>query len=107
MSAESNLAGLFPPTNQEIWNRNILWQPIPIHTIPEKLDYILAAKKSCPAYDEELSEVRNSEEFVKLDDKLSYLYEYLTEHTGKRVNTLEGIQRINSTLNIEVIYNMT
>lgn len=107
MSVESNLAGLFPPLNQQIWNKDILWQPIPIHTIPEKLDHILAAKKSCPAYDEELSAVRNSEEFMKLDEKLSYLYQYLTEHSGKTINTIEGIQRINNTLTIELIYNKT
>lgn len=107
MSAESNLAGLFPPASQQLWNPDILWQPIPIHTIPEKLDYILAAKKSCPAYDEEMSAVRNSEDFIKLDEKLADLYEYLTQHTGKLVNTIEGIQKINNTLQIEVIYNKT
>lgn len=107
MSAESNLAGLFPPSNKEIWNKDVLWQPIPIHTIPEKIDYILAAKKSCPAYDEELAAVRNSEEFIDLDNKLNYLYEYLSEHTGRKVNTIEGIQKINNTLTIEVIYNKT
>lgn len=107
MSAESNLAGLFPPTNQQIWNKNIMWQPIPIHTIPRSMDYVLAFQKSCPAFDEELSAVRNSEEFMQLDERLSNLYEYLTKHTGTIVNTIEAIQRINNTLTIEVIYNKT
>lgn len=107
MSAESNLAGFFPPRNQQIWNQNIMWQPIPIHTVPLNLDYILASQKSCPAFDEELSSLRNSDEFIKLDEKFSYIYKYLTEHTGQIVNTIEQIQNINNTLAIEVIYNKT
>lgn len=28
-SALATLAGLFVPTGDEIWNKNLLWQPIP------------------------------------------------------------------------------
>lgn len=45
MSAESNLAGLFPPLSNERWNVKIDWQPIPVHTIPEKLDEVI--KSNC------------------------------------------------------------
>lgn len=41
MSAASNLAGLYPPEGDQKWNRNIDWQPIPIHTVPEKMDEVL------------------------------------------------------------------
>lgn len=40
MSAQSNLAGLYEPVGEDVWNDQIKWQPIPIHTIPEKSDAV-------------------------------------------------------------------
>ena len=33
MSAQAALSGLFMPTKDEIWNDEILWQPIPVKKI--------------------------------------------------------------------------
>jgi lysosomal acid phosphatase len=46
MSAESNLAGLYPPV--AAWQPGLVWQPIPVHTIPEKMDNVSNIKKVCP-----------------------------------------------------------
>lgn len=35
MSAEANLAGLFPPNSSQEFNPGLKWQPIPVHTVPE------------------------------------------------------------------------
>lgn len=40
MSAYCNLAGLYEPKENLNWNPNILWNPIPVHTIPESLDKV-------------------------------------------------------------------
>uniref|UniRef100_A0A3P9NM32 Lysosomal acid phosphatase n=1 Tax=Poecilia reticulata TaxID=8081 RepID=A0A3P9NM32_POERE len=33
MSAEANLAGLYPPKGQQIFQPSLKWQPIPVHTV--------------------------------------------------------------------------
>uniref|UniRef100_A0A7N8YMN2 Lysosomal acid phosphatase n=1 Tax=Mastacembelus armatus TaxID=205130 RepID=A0A7N8YMN2_9TELE len=35
MSAEANLAGLYPPSGQQVFRPELKWQPIPVHTVPQ------------------------------------------------------------------------
>lgn len=107
MSAQSNLAGLYPPKGKDVWNEAVSWQPIPVHTVLEKHDKILAAKKSCPAYDYALRKLRESEEFQKINERYKYLYDYITKNSGRRITNMEGIQFMYSVLYIEQTYNKT
>jgi len=108
MSALSNLAGFYPPVGKDAWNQDLLqWQPIPVHTEPEKKDHILAAKKSCPVFDYELKKLYKSQEFKAYDKQNMPIYKYITMHAGKEVNSLQSVQNIYSCLHIEEIYNFT
>ncbi|XP_026831711.1 prostatic acid phosphatase isoform X2 [Drosophila erecta] len=107
MSAQSNLAGLYEPQGEDIWNTDISWQPIPIHTLPEKDDPIVAAKAPCPAYDYELASLEASPEFKALTEKHKDLFAYLSEKGGRPVKTFIDAQYLNNTLFIENLYNMT
>lgn len=40
MSVASLLAGLFPPSGDEIWDEELIWQPIPIHSVPANIDRV-------------------------------------------------------------------
>lgn len=41
MSAELVLAAMFPPRQEDMWNKlNFTWQPIPVHTVPVEEDYV-------------------------------------------------------------------
>ncbi|PNI96161.1 ACPP isoform 2, partial [Pan troglodytes] len=66
MSAMTNLAALFPPEGVSIWNPVLLWQPIPVHTVPLSEDQLLYLPfRNCPRFQELESETLKSEEFQK------------------------------------------
>lgn len=107
MSVESNLAGFFPPSDSQIWNGDLLWQPIPIHTIPERLDYVLAGKKPCARYNHAMKKYEDSPEFKALLKKFRPLFLYLEQNSGKPMNTINDIQWLYNTLWIEQLKNKT
>lgn len=51
MSAQACLAGLYPPTDEQKWHDEIMWQPISVHTVPAKSDHVLLAGNDCPKFD--------------------------------------------------------
>lgn len=103
MSVESNLAGFFPPDGKQVWNKDIHWQPIPIHTIPEKLDNVLAAKKPCQRYEHAIKKYFNSGDYKELCEKFKSLFTYLEENSGAPVKTFEQAQYLYNTLFIETL----
>lgn len=107
MSAESNLAGLYPPMGKDRWDPNIQWQPIPVHTVPESMDEVLAAKKSCPAFDYALKKYKHSDEYQAYNKSLEPVYEYVSANAGRKVDSLTTVQNIYSCLHIEEVNNFT
>ncbi|NXU51296.1 PPAP phosphatase, partial [Turnix velox] len=66
MSAQASLAGLYPPTKGQIWNSRILWQPIPVHTVPLSHDNLLHLPFShCPKYNELLRQTFATRDFQR------------------------------------------
>uniref|UniRef100_H3AQL7 acid phosphatase n=1 Tax=Latimeria chalumnae TaxID=7897 RepID=H3AQL7_LATCH len=64
MSAQVNLAGLYPPRGQQVWNSNVLWQPIPIHTVSKLKEKLLDFPiPDCPRFNQLQSETSMSPEF--------------------------------------------
>ena len=49
MSAECNLAGMYPPIGRQQWNGTATnWQPIPVHTVPVGEDKVFEiCRPSC------------------------------------------------------------
>lgn len=107
MSAESNLAGLYPPREWQKWNKNISWQPIPIHTVPGNLDEVLAGERPCPRYSAEMERVKSSPEMKRYNKQHAGLYKYLSEKTESNVQDPTSLEYIYNTLFIEDLYNLT
>lgn len=107
MSAEVNLAGMYPPDKKETWNANINWQPIPVHTLPEKEDAVLAMKKSCPKYDKFVKDLSHDPTIADINKRNHDLYSYLSRNTGKHVNSMTELEYVYSTLKIESDNNFT
>lgn len=101
----SNLAGFYPPKDQDIWNPDILWQPIPVHTTPAKMDKVLYAGKPCPRYDYLHKKYLETPEHRQLNKKYKKVFEYLTENSGKTVNSMKTVLQLYSCMNIERIHN--
>lgn len=68
---------------------------------------MLAAKKPCASYEFYMGKLKRSEEYQNINRKLKWLYDYLTEHTGRPVSSMEGVQNIYNCLFIERLYNKT
>ncbi|XP_066144524.1 prostatic acid phosphatase-like isoform X2 [Euwallacea fornicatus] len=88
-SAASNLAGLFPPEEEQVWNKNLLWQAIPIHTVPMEEDQILAAAVPCAKYDKLYADLMNSEQFTQWNTDLREVYLNLSQLTGYTVEEMD------------------
>lgn len=103
MSAEVALAGFFPPHGHQIWNDHLLWQPIPIHSIPGDLDYLLQECRPCPMLDLKLGEYYKTNEYQRyIIEKIA-----LSAFIEKRTNTTASeADYIFEELNVEELDNL-
>ncbi|XP_060639410.2 prostatic acid phosphatase-like [Anolis sagrei] len=65
MSAQANLAGLFPPEGEQIWNAKLRWQPIPVHTVPRSQEKLLSyPTRTCKRFHVLLKETMAAKEVM-------------------------------------------
>ncbi|NXL74385.1 PPAP phosphatase, partial [Leptocoma aspasia] len=110
MSAQASLAGLYPLTEGQIWNPRILWQPIPVHTMPLSHDNLLYLPFShCPKYKELLRETFATRDFQRQFKHYKQFMKFLATHTGYPLKklTTERIWKLSDTLQYEDINNYT
>ncbi|XP_004704234.1 prostatic acid phosphatase [Echinops telfairi] len=109
MSAMANLAALFPPEGISIWNPNLPWQPIPVHTVPVSEDKLLYLPfKHCPRFKELEDETLKTEEFQKRLRPYKDFIEMLPTFSGYQGQDLFGIwSRVYDPLFCERTHNFT
>ncbi|XP_042328138.1 prostatic acid phosphatase-like [Sceloporus undulatus] len=113
MSAQANLAGLFPPTGDQIWNAELLWQPIPVHVVPKEHDPKLRYPMfNCPRYLELLKETMTSREFQAKIQPYQEFIKTISFYSGYNPSTLKYLDNfklwhVQDTLLCESIHNYT
>lgn len=109
-SAESNLAGLYPPHDDQIWNPELLWQPIPVHSVPAADDWLVLGT-TCPVYNAASQSLDTTREFLKVHNYSESMIQYINEHSGLDIPlTLDGLTTLllfRDTLFVESLYNLT
>ncbi|KAE8606595.1 hypothetical protein XENTR_v10010797 [Xenopus tropicalis] len=108
MSAEANLAGLYPPKGSQIFNPNITWQPIPVHTVPESEDKLLKFPLTpCPEYLRLQEETRQSAEFVNMTRDNEAFLRMVANKTGLSECSLETVWSVYDILFCEKMHNLS
>ncbi|XP_075044256.1 lysosomal acid phosphatase [Mixophyes fleayi] len=108
MSAEANLAGLYPPEGSQVFNPNISWQPIPVHTVPDSEERLLKFPiLPCPKYLKLQEETRKSPEYVnKTTDNMNFI-QMVANETGLSDCSLESVWSISDILFCESKHNLS
>uniref|UniRef100_A0A915I5F1 acid phosphatase n=1 Tax=Romanomermis culicivorax TaxID=13658 RepID=A0A915I5F1_ROMCU len=108
MSAAANLAGMYPPVGNQIWDQNLLWQPIPVHSVPREYDPVLWMDKPCPTVsDLYKKKVFKSESYTKVERENADFLAFLSNKTGIKNLPLLDMWSVFDSLNCETIHNDT
>ncbi|CAO1431051.1 unnamed protein product [Diamesa tonsa] len=99
-SALAFMAGFMPPLEYKN-PLPIVWQPIPVNSIPRDRDDLIAQKKACPKYDEAYRKAFQSVDIKELDEANNKLYKILSKHTGENISNIRDVESLYNTLEAE------
>lgn len=99
MSSASNLAGLYPPEGNQIWNKNIKWQPIPVYKAD---DSFFKAFEVCNKFIELRNDfLSNNSDVKSMLKENEDLLNYLTEHSGDNMSDINSVSFLWDALFVE------
>ncbi|XP_031636631.1 prostatic acid phosphatase-like [Contarinia nasturtii] len=101
MSAEILASALFPPAGDQIWNKNLKWQPIPVHTRPMSQELLLAFKMPCPRFTYLLENYKKSTEYKTTLAKYGPLIKHWENQSGKSLEKPFDIYYLHDALYVE------
>lgn len=101
MSAECVAAGLFPPSGDEVWNENLKWQPIPVHTIDFDKDNLLSSRVKCSAYHKFEKECNHDERIAGIVEQHRGFIQSLEYHSGQELPDAHELSKFFDILQVE------
>jgi len=107
MSALTDLAGLYPPTSDQLWDENLDWQPIPVHTVPTTADLVLDSDSLCPRYYLQHVETLASTAVLEFMLENEALIQLLENYLGARAEDLDQVWHMFDVINIERMKNFS
>uniref|UniRef100_A0A4W5MQA6 Lysosomal acid phosphatase n=1 Tax=Hucho hucho TaxID=62062 RepID=A0A4W5MQA6_9TELE len=108
MSAEANLAGLYPPNGSQVFNPSLKWQPIPVHTVPLNEDRLLSFPiPGCPRYKILMNETERTEKYLNMTFQYKDLIAMVQEKTGLKNASIGTVWTVYDTLFCEARHNMS
>ncbi|KAJ8916513.1 hypothetical protein NQ315_000155 [Exocentrus adspersus] len=105
MSAQANLAGLYPPKGPQVWTDELLWQPIPVHTVPKVEDQLLYMERPCPKYNKLYNDTYRNEFFLKINEQYSEFYKQVSQLTGWEIDDVHFFAQLQSVLYVYSNFN--
>ncbi|XP_033231389.1 venom acid phosphatase Acph-1-like [Belonocnema kinseyi] len=106
MSLQLVLAGLFPPSELQTWNQNLPWIPVDISYVPAEEDYLLFTHH-CPQYKREYKSFLHGQEAKQVLTRYKHVLDYLTAHSGKKVQDTGSVYYLYNLLKEEAAQNLT
>ncbi|XP_050308170.1 venom acid phosphatase Acph-1-like [Anthonomus grandis grandis] len=92
-SLELALAGLFPPKGELVWNKALMWQPVPYNYVPRNRDKVLMGVE-CPTYLRMYEEVKGSWEMQIEYKKFRKVFSYISRNSGLNVTSFQEIYNL-------------
>ncbi|XP_033330087.2 venom acid phosphatase Acph-1 [Megalopta genalis] len=106
LSLQLVLAGLFPPSEMQTWNPHLPWIPASTFFVPHDTDNLLFPHH-CPRYREEYGKFLKLQSTQDILGKYSSVFNYLTQRSGKVVNTTSEVTYLYNLFKEQIAQNLS